>query len=49
MYIVRVHVYMYIHVYLGSKEASATTGNTGGVGALSSGTGGGKQIANTKT
>ena len=40
---------VYIHVYLGSKEASATTGSTGGAGATSSGTGGGKQIANTKT
>ena len=40
-------MYMYIHVYLGSKETSATTGNTGGVGATSSGTGGGKRIANT--
>ena len=27
---------MYIHVYLGSEEASATTGSTGGVGATSS-------------
>ena len=49
MYAVRVYMYMYIHVYLGSKEDSATTGSTGGVGATSSGTGGGKQIANTKT
>ena len=42
---------MYIHVYshVGSKEASATTGSTGGAGATSSGTGGGKQTANTKT
>ena len=49
MYVVRMHMYMYIHVYLGSKEASATIGSTGGIGATSCGTGGGKQIANTKT
>ena len=49
MYVVCVHMYMYIHVYLGSKEASATTGSTGGVGAMCSGTEGGKRIANTKT
>ena len=48
MYLLFMYI-VYIHVYLGSKEASATTGSTGGAGATSSGTGGGKQIANTKT